>query len=229
MTGVFLQLVFAVLFTVGSSAPAHAWLVQPQAYAKWLARCPSSAAAQDCHTLVEQSLKKTGQGKHFSRSGTSLRVHLKSGTWRLKDQLKSGSNAVRYRYITYLDVLQVHVMHAQFSDGEAFVLMDHLTGKTELTYGFPELSSDGLRFASFAHGAESSTDPTLVQIWRREKDGLALEFSYETDPDEWGAKQLTWVNDQQIRAQGICKNNVSVECAARDLVFEAGAWVVKAQ
>lgn len=115
-----------------------------------------------------------------------------------------GVEGVSYSYQRYLAPIEHHLIHLQFWEGNAYLLLHHRTGRRTDIQGVPIVAGDGRRFVTTSSDLVAQYDPTEVQVWRVGDGTIELEWSYQPpadpgwDAQPWGPADARWRGPGEI-------------------------------
>jgi len=205
---------------------ATAWAGEPSSYDEFLNHCEGLYNSFDCARAIERAQAKGKDGVYFRRNDNRLIIRLASKHITLRDRDLDQSDDRGYSYITFHPRQKIHVLHLQFYEGEAFVVIHHLTGELAQIDGFPIASPDLRRFVAISHGGESGYYPTSIEIWRVRNGHMWPEYRYESSPREWGPGSARWLDNNTIHIDGLCLE-AERTCESARLSMKAGRWRIE--
>lgn len=184
------------------AAPGKA---EPPAYQKLLVHCPDQQPSFECAKTMERAQSRSSMSFRFSRAGKVLSIRTARKTVRLKDRNNEDDQDVVYRYLTFLEDGQLHVLYAQHWEGSSYVAVNHTTGQKYPMAGFPAVSPDHTRAVAVSAAGEAGYDPNVVEVWKIQGDTPPLEYRYKPDPADWSPVDARWSGPSQIKVAGLCK------------------------
>jgi hypothetical protein len=101
---------------------------------------------------------------------------------------------VAYRYHGYLAPQHAHIVHVHYYEGDSYLLISALTGRTRDLAGPPSPSPDQARFLSYSvTGGYSEAE---LQVWRIAPDLPELELRVQ--PNSWDPRGAFWATPTRI-------------------------------
>jgi hypothetical protein len=199
----------------------------PEPYRSLMSRCVHIDNSFDCARAIEAAQARTLNGGHFARQGDRLIIENDGRALQLRDDSKGDGNDILYSYLAFLPRLNVHVVHIQYYEGGAFMVISRVTGQAVVTSGFPLNSPDRRRFVTSASG-EAAYEYGQVEVWRIRNGALWLEFRHLPVGTGWGPTAIRWAGARDIRVQANCESHMpdSKQCPAR-LWLKGGQWQIK--
>ena len=185
---------------------ASAWCgpVEPSPYRSLLVHCKGLDSSFRCARAIEAAQAKGPVRKRFQREDTTLRVQTAQGEARFVDDDTEGDDTIHYSYLAWLPSLQLHVLHLQYWEGNAYMAVHHQSGVAAKVDGFPNVAPNTQRFVSISSAGEAGYDPNSVEIWRVAEGDFVSEFRYTPGVNEWSPEGATWLNSQNLRLRGNC-------------------------
>jgi hypothetical protein len=104
-----------------------------------------------------------------------------------------------YSYMEYIESINSHLVHLQYYEGDAFLLVNANTGIQTLIDTVPVVSPDRTHFVTAS--ASEAYNPNRVQIWRVTEAAAELEWEYE--PTDWGPINPQWVSSTQVTVEAM--------------------------
>jgi hypothetical protein len=160
--------------------------------------CASVANSLECARAIERV--QLAREHRVTRRGGVLRLSTRGGdSILLHDRDVEGEAAIWYSYREYLPVLGVYLVHAQYYEGDGYLMVDDADGVETPIHDLPIRSPDGRRFLTLSEDLFAGYNPNAIQIWASGATGLVLEWSYRPPRGEWGPAEGRWVDDDEIR------------------------------
>ncbi|MDR2000762.1 MAG: hypothetical protein LBP94_04420, partial [Zoogloeaceae bacterium] len=105
--------------------------VAPEEMEAGVAKCSgkNSVNSFECARGIEQKALST-EGKVVSRSGDALQIHTEKKIISLVDVIvDSWSNYISYSYLGYNQTINSHILHVQYYEGFAYMVIHHQSGE----------------------------------------------------------------------------------------------------
>jgi hypothetical protein len=159
--------------------------------------CRNIQNTHECAQAVEKmQLPKYPQ--LVSRQGGTLRLALKSGgAVELRDVATNGEKDTFYSFREYFPDLGYYLVHVQYWEGDAYLMVNYRTGERSTLHDLFLLSPNRQRLATLSLDMDAGYNPTAVQIWGITPEKLTLEYSYE--PKGWGPSQGAWKDNDTLQ------------------------------
>jgi hypothetical protein len=158
--------------------------------------CDSVTNSLDCAAKIEK-WQMALFAPSVKREGASLIFKLKNGgACELKDDDIAKSDAVRYHFRNYYPDLGYFEVHAQYAEGNDYLLIDHMTGRSKHIIGPPVISPDRARFIAVSEDLESGYNPNQIQVFKMAGGKLAKEMEFT--PHNWGPRNPKWLGNDKI-------------------------------
>jgi len=166
--------------------------------------CQGINNSYQCAQAIEKHLLADG-GRGVARRGAELAIPLLNGdTLALRDSTPDTPTGVWHSYRAYLPSIGYHVVEVQYYEGSTYLLVNGTSGKKTFSNGLPVVSPDNRRIAAGNVDLEAEFSPTTLQVWRLERDSLALEWEHDflaggaaTDTT-WGPSEVRWLTPTEI-------------------------------
>lgn len=136
-----------------------------------------------------------GQRARAVRNGATLLLRVRDTAVALTDQLGDSvppDEQVRYSFVAVRTELGVYEVAVLAWERSATLLVDLVTGHRTVTWAPPVASPDGRRLAVASLDLEAGFNPNGLQVWRRGRDSLELEWQVELTG--WGPGPARWLD-----------------------------------
>ena len=197
----------AILFICGSSALAQK--TQGQEFSPYLPApgdrretvqlnhaCKNIQNSYECAQAVEKK-QLPRYPQLVSRQGGTLRLALKSGGGvELKDVAANDEKDTYYSFREFFPDLGYYLVHVQYFEGDAYLMVNHQTGERFTLHDLFLLSPDRKRLATLSLDLEAGYNPNGVQIWGITPEKMTLEWNYESK--EWGPSHGAWKDNDTL-------------------------------
>ncbi|MBN2570466.1 MAG: hypothetical protein JXB42_13650 [Deltaproteobacteria bacterium] len=167
--------------------------------------CHGITNSYNCSKAIENGFLKIGlHGVNRNKNELIIQIdNAKPVTFQNKrpDDIYDISDAF-YSYRQYYPKVHYHLIEGNYYEGNNYFLIDGRSGTKTDMHAVPVLSPDAMRFVA------ASIDPigyipTGVQIWRRAKQGLKLEYDslkrLGMKFPIWGLDNPRWLNPSSIQ------------------------------
>ena len=161
----------------------------------------NSQSETSCARAVER-LQLVKNRKFATRTNDVLTVQTakKQLKW-VDDYSDSYQKFIVYSYLGFNPKLRVHVIHLNYYEGDAYMVIDHRTGQLAYPSGFPVWSPDGTHFLSVSQDMFASFNPNNVEIWELNSGKFVRLFNLEP---EWGPGVGKWIAPHTIQVEKFC-------------------------
>lgn len=200
----------------------------PRGRAEIRAVCDTLSNSFECARAIEERQLPRAAG--VSRRVDTLRLALAGGdTARFVDEGEE-ADVTRYSYQDRWPDPGYFLLHVQYYEGSAYLLIDDSTGGRTRLPDWPLLSPDRRRLAVLSLDLEAGYVPNTLQVWALEEGRPELEWG--TEPDRWGPVDGEWIDPTTLRftQRGWCdepgvesERGLWCDRPAR-LVREEGSW-----
>jgi hypothetical protein len=158
---------------------------------------------QNTH-LCAQAVEKAQLPRYpqqVSRQGKILRLTLKTGkVVELKDVVDAKNEQVDkivyYNFREYLRDLGYFLVHVQYWEGSAYLMVNDQNGERYSLHDLFLLSPDRQRLATVT--MFDAFNPTAIQIWRITPEKMTLEWSWQHTQEDWGPKSGAWQDNNTL-------------------------------
>ena len=96
--------------------------------------------------------------------------------------------------------MDAYVLHAQYYEGDAWLLVSRKNGARTRISGLPVVSPDKRRFVTGSYDLEADYNPNEVVVWKIGDDG-SFKMEWKAEPREWGPTFLKWLSPTQFRVR----------------------------
>jgi len=185
--------------------------------------CPGVENSLECARMIERVALRADR-PDVRRSGDSLLLRLRDGSYRALVDSGDGDEVVRFSYRQHLRDLGLYVVHEQYYEGSAYNLVSDRSGRSFYAPELPVVSPNRERLASASAELETGYSPNQLLVWRVTGDSVAAEF--ELKPDGWGMADPVWVNDTTLRVTKVVPDPRTGEHRRSPLTvrLRAGRW-----
>jgi hypothetical protein len=189
-------------------------------YDKLFAICKSISNSFRCAQTVEavQMPKYLNRVRRVDQTLTLYNEAGKAITNFIDRDLNS-PKAQGYALLTYLEPLQSWLIHEQYWEGSAYLLVNAATGHATKINDLPYFSPDLVRFVT-ASSTGGGYGVDELAVFRRTPTGLEKEW-FQAFSGEEGPFAPRWKGSREIRFL-IC--NLDGKCRRDRIVFKDGAW-----
>ncbi len=133
------------------------------------------------------------------RVGNSLFLKIRDGKEvRLMDDAP-GDWTPSYSYYDVVPALDSYVLHAQYDEGDAWLLVSRKNGAQTRISGLPVVSPDKRRFITGSYDLVADYNPNEVVVWKI--GGGSFKEEWKTEPREWGPTFLEWLSPIWVRVR----------------------------
>lgn len=184
-------LVALPLLAACGSAPARAPVATPAPSL----RCLPAATGPTTDPADAEPAALRGQRARVVRNGATLLLRVRDTAVALTDQLGDSVPAdeqVRYSFVAVRPELGLYEVAVLAWERSATLLVDLVTGHRTVTWAAPVPSPDGQRLAVASLDLEAGFNPNGLQVWRRGRDSLELEW--EVELTGWGPGPARWLD-----------------------------------
>jgi len=156
----------------------------------------------NCARAIER-FQSRFDSKYFKRKNNVLEIYLlNGGRVVLKDppRLPDGDapeGGSSYSYREYLRPVKHFVVHVQFYEGDAHMLIHAKTGESTDIWDVPLVSPGGRRILTASLDLEAEYNPNGIQVFRLRGEKLVQEW--EKRFKGWGPMNAKWLDDRTIR------------------------------
>ena len=135
-----------------------------------------------------------------SREGAILRIKTSTGAVvELRDSgVEGAENQLTYQFAGFMAGIGQHLVHVQYFEGDAYLLVDPLTGRQIRLDAVPVSSPDKTRIATASLDLEAQYNPNRVSVLKAVEGAWQVEYS--TEPKSWGpAQPPVWLDNDTLR------------------------------
>ena len=160
-------------------------------------KCPESINnSYECAQYLEKKLNKK-YPKLFSRNERKLTANLSALKQKTYiDSINDDVNGKWYSFVLYYPEIGFGLIEVQFYEGGTSYLLNLKTGKDFEIGGHPTISPDRRRIAVSNVDLESQYTPNILAVYEIKGDALITIF--EEMPDNWGAGNVQWINNNDL-------------------------------
>lgn len=160
--------------------------------------CEKIDNSYKCAQKIEQWSILHGQ-KGVKRSGRTLAIPLTDHPPLLLRNTKCDDSfaCYAYSYIEFLPAINYHLIHIQYYEGHAFLLISGETGKKTKIPATPHISPDAARFISIDSDYVYSFPG--IFIYKMTPDGPELEYNYKPEEVMHTFTLVRWINSETIK------------------------------
>lgn len=119
---------------------------------------------------------------------------------RLLDDAPPGDDTPSYSYYDVVPALDAYVIHAQYYEGDSWLLVSRKTGAQTQTSGLPVVSPDKRRFVTGSYDLEAFYNPNELVVWKTADDGSFI-MEWKTEPKEWGPTFVKWLTPTKFQVR----------------------------
>ena len=134
------------------------------------------------------------------RVGNSLFLKIRDGKEvRLIDD-EPGDWTPSYSYYDVVPALDAYVLHAQYYEGDAWLLVSSKNGAQTKISGLPVVSPDKRRFITGSYDLVADYNPNEIVVWKIGGGG-SFKKEWKTEPRDWGPTFLEWLSPTWFRVR----------------------------
>ena len=192
-----------VALAVGATPHAFAFgYIAPEAIETGVTECSGkNLNTFGCARGIERK-ELSARGKAVRRSGNTLRLRLETKTVSLVvNPTESGNSSVSYSYLGFSRKLNSHILHVQYYEGGAYMVIHQHSGQQAFPSGYPLASPDGKHFLSLSEDMFAGYSPNNVEIWQARSGKFRRVASYEP---EWGPHSGNWASVRHALIEKQC-------------------------
>jgi len=172
----------------------------------------------ECARAIERK-QLSGENRVASRDGSTLALRVRSGAAvKLQDNREPGVEGVSFSYLKSLPEIGFHLVHVQYYEGTAYLLIGMRSGNRQLIQEVPIISPDRARFATVS--AAESYNPNGIQIWRLVAGQPKLEWSYAAEG--WRPAEPSWLGSERLRIAKLAWGGEKL--GTLTAAWSSGAW-----
>lgn len=146
------------------------------------------------------------------RHENQLNLYLKGNTVSFVDNLTDDdTTSVSYSYLGFEHKINGHILHVQYYEGDAYLLVNQHSGRRTFISGYPLLSPDGKHFLSLSEDMFAGYKPNNIELWQVQSDKYQRLAVYAPD---WGPHSGIWKNNRQAQIEKRCFSPVEKDPAA---------------
>lgn len=197
-----LKYVIAAL-AVGAIPQAFAFgYIAPEAIEAGVTECSGkNLNTFHCARGIERK-ELSAKGNAVRRSDDTLRLRLETKTVSLVDNpTESGNSSVSYSYLGFSRKLNSHILHVQYYEGGAYMIIHRHSGQHAFPSGYPLASPDGKHFLSLSEDMFAGYSPNNVEIWQVRSGEFRRVASYEP---KWGPHSGSWASVRRVLIEKQC-------------------------
>lgn len=197
------SLCWVVIFSVGFASQAFAdGYIATEEVEQGIAECSGpNLNTLNCARGIERKKLVEGDGT-INRTDGTLRIRIADRTVTLVDKLtESGGDTIVYSYLGFNKKLNSHVLHIQYYEGDAYMVIHHSSGQNVFPSGYPIASPDGKHFLSISEDMFAGYSPNNVEIWQVTAGRYRRVANFEP---EWGPYQGSWLDFRRARIAKHC-------------------------
>ena len=162
--------------------------------------CPESIQnARQCAVYLEEKLAKKFPDL-FLREGGRLVITLNNGKKKtfidIPDEERDGEQGMWFNIVDYYPDIHYALVAVHFFEGQTHYLVNRGSGSETEIISSPVVSPDKKRIAVANEDLHAEYTPNYLAVFRLHSDKLKKEF--EVIPEDWGARDLRWVNNQEL-------------------------------
>jgi hypothetical protein len=193
--------------------------------------CDDVANSKDCAKKIEEVQIPLFK-KNVKRLIGALGLMMRTGNFcTLSNDTIIAADAVWYHFRTYYPEFGFYEVHAQYAEGEAYLLIDDTLARSQQLIGAPVFSPNRTRLIAMCEGLESGYNPNKIQICKIGRWTLAKEFEYTAQ--NWGPRSAVWLSNDKI-AFTKCTNKYDpllnewkISTSPDTLFFASNRWQFK--
>ena len=145
--------------------------------------------------------RQLANGAHgVRREGNSLFLKIHGGQELELHDEGAGDSTMSYSYYDIVPALDAYVLHVQYYEGDAWLLVSRKTGARTKLSGLPVVCPDKRRFVTGSYDLDAGYNPNEVVVWAIGGDGSFKE-EWKTEPKEWGPTFLEWLSPTRFRVR----------------------------
>ena len=184
---------WTAIFVLGITSQAHAFgIIAPEEIEAGVAERIPDSGSNSLHCARGIERKKLAETRNaVTRSGAALKVRTAKRTVALVDNRSDGDTSVAYSYLGFSKQLNSHVIHVQYYEGGAYLVIHHQSGQRGRPSGFPIASPDGKHFLSLSEDMFAGYNPNNIEIWRVMSGRFRKVANYEPG---WGPHRGNWLD-----------------------------------
>lgn len=139
----------------------------------------------------------------------------------------SGDSTPSYSFYDVVPALDSYVLHAQYYEGNAWLVVSRLTGTKVEINGLPVVAPNKRRFVTGNFDLDAHYTPNDVVIWTHGDDG-AIKQEWKIEPKDWGPTYLRWLSSTKFVVR--CEvpyyggNKPRPQATARTYELIEGSW-----
>lgn len=157
------------------------------------------------------------------RDSAGLHLKMNDGTWSLL-KLDPKKDEAGYSFEYYFKELGFYSIRLQWSEGNAYKLVNQKTGEVTNIYGRPYFSPNGKLLISISADIDAGYSPNGFQLFSNQKGEIKLLGHF--NPVDWGPESVRWENNQRLWLRshyfGIKEGNYEYMNFYSQLVFKNG-------
>jgi hypothetical protein len=144
----------------------------------------------------------SGGGKAVRRSGDTLQIRTEKETVTLVDkQTGRWESSIAYSYLGFDRKLNSHLLHVQYLEGDAYMVIHRHSGQRAFLSGFPLASPDGKHFLSLFEDMFEGVNPNNVEVWEVSSGEFHRVAYFVID---WGPHDGRWPSARRALVEKQC-------------------------
>lgn len=218
-----------MVFVMSVTSQAFAFgYIAPEEVEQEVAECSGkNLNTLKCARGIERKVLAKSNGT-VKRVDGSLQIRITKKLVLLDDKPEeSGDNAIAYSYLGFSKRLNSHILHVQYYEGGAYMVIHHLSGQHAFPSGYPIASPDGKTFLSLSEDMFAGYNPNNIEIWRIPSNKFSRVANFEP---EWGPRNGSWLNLRSARIDKRCHDNSEnnfiglKDCGVAIIEFSDSKW-----